>query len=111
MPDEVAQIITHCEERLMKAKTITEPFSVSEIQGGILKEYLIEEDYLVPHKVSILIPFVSRYHSQTSMLKRSLILDSINEELRVAILISISYSNSSANGVVGSQAVSIAGGS
>ena len=62
MPDEVAQIITHCEERLIQAKTIMEPFSVAKIQGGILKEYLIEEDYLVPHKVSILISFVSHYH-------------------------------------------------
>ena len=45
------------------------------------------------------------------MLKRSLILDSINEELRVAILISISNSNSSVIGAVGDQAVSITGGS
>ena len=111
MPDDVAQIITHCEERLMKAKMITEPFSVTEIQGGILKEYLIEEDYLVPHKVSILIPFASHHHSQTSVLERFLILDSINEDLQVAILILISNSNSSVNGAVGGQAVSIIGGS
>ena len=51
MPDEVAQIITSCEERLLKNKVIAEPFTVAEIQGGILKKYLIEEDYLAPHKV------------------------------------------------------------
>ena len=111
MPDEVAQIITHCEERLMKAKMITKPFSVTEIQGSILKEHLVEEDYLVPHKVSILIPSASHYHSQTSVLKRSPILDSINEKLQIAILISISNSNPSANIAVGGQAVSITGGS
>ena len=52
MPDEVAQIIAHCEERLIKAKIITRPFSATEIQGGILKEYLIDEDYLAPQKVN-----------------------------------------------------------
>ena len=44
MPDEVAQISAHCEEQLIKAKIITEPFSMAEIQGGILKEHLTEED-------------------------------------------------------------------
>ena len=52
MPDEVAQIIAHCEEHLIKAKIITGPFSATEIQGGILKEYLIDEDYLAPQKVN-----------------------------------------------------------
>ena len=52
MPDEVAQIIAHCEECLIKAKIITSPFSATEIQGGILKEYLIDEDYLAPQKVN-----------------------------------------------------------
>ena len=50
-PDEAAQIIAHCEERLIKAKIITSPFSATEIQGGILKEHLTDEDYLAPHKV------------------------------------------------------------
>ena len=48
MPDEVAQIITSCEERLLKNKVITEPFTVAEIQGGILKKHLIEEGLLSP---------------------------------------------------------------
>ena len=47
MPDEVAQIIAHCEECLIKAKIIT-----TEIQGGILKKYLIDDDYLAPQKVN-----------------------------------------------------------
>ena len=52
-PDEVAQIITSCEEQLMKENVITQPFLVTKIQGGILKKYLIKEDYLAPHKLSI----------------------------------------------------------
>ena len=52
MLDEVVQIIAHCEECLIKAKIITGPFSATEIQGGILKEYLIDEDYLAPQKVN-----------------------------------------------------------
>ena len=51
-PDEVAQIIAYCEECLIKAKIITSPFSATEIQGGILKEYLTDEDYLAPQKVN-----------------------------------------------------------
>ena len=51
MPDEVAQIIASCEEQLLKSKVITAPFTAAEIQGGILKEHLIKEDYLAPHKV------------------------------------------------------------
>ena len=51
MPDEVAQVIAHCEEHLMRDKTITRPFIVTEIQGGILKDLLTEEVYLAPHKV------------------------------------------------------------
>ena len=35
----------------MKVETITDPFTVSEIQGGILKDYLQEEDYMAPHLV------------------------------------------------------------
>ena len=54
MPDEAAEIISHCEERLMQNKTITEPFSAAQIQGGILKEHLIEEDYLTPPKVIVI---------------------------------------------------------
>ena len=36
----------------MKAKIIASPFNATEIQGGILKEYLTDEDYLAPQKVS-----------------------------------------------------------
>ena len=53
MPDEAAEIIAQCEERLIQEKVITEPFTATQIQGGILKEYLIEEDYLVPQKVNL----------------------------------------------------------
>ena len=49
--DEAAQIITSCEERLLKTNTITKLFTVVEIQGGILKEHLCDDDYLAPHKV------------------------------------------------------------
>ena len=35
----------------MKVKTITDPFTMSKIQGGILKDYLQEEDYMAPHLV------------------------------------------------------------
>ena len=52
-PDEVAQIIAQCEERLMKANIISQPFTATEIQGGILKGYLQDEDYLAPYKVNI----------------------------------------------------------
>ena len=52
MPDEAAEIIAQCEERLIQKKVITEPFTATQIQGGILKEYLIEEDYLAPQKVN-----------------------------------------------------------
>ena len=50
-PDEVAQIISSCEECLMKNNVITKPFTVAEIQGCVLKTHLIEEDYSAPHKV------------------------------------------------------------
>ena len=49
-PDEAAQIIASCEGRLLKAGTIKEPFTAMEIQGGILKEYLIEDDYIFNFK-------------------------------------------------------------
>ena len=52
MLDEVAQIIAHCEECLIKAEIITGPFSATEIQGGILREYLIDDDYLASQKVN-----------------------------------------------------------
>ena len=51
--DEAAQIIDQCKERFMKANIISQPFTATEIQGGILKEYLQDEDYLAPYKVTI----------------------------------------------------------
>ena len=52
MLDKAAQIIASCEGHLLKAGTIKEPFTAMEIQGGILKEYLIEDDYLAPYQVN-----------------------------------------------------------
>ena len=52
MPNEAAQIITTCDERLLASHIITAPFSMAEIQGGILKDHLVEDDYLAPNKVS-----------------------------------------------------------
>ena len=60
----MAQIIAHCKERLIKAKIITGPFSTTEIQGGILKEHLIDEDYLAPQKVK----FADHHNYQISVL-------------------------------------------
>ena len=37
----------------MKANIISQPFTATEIQGGILKEYLQDGDYLAPYKVTI----------------------------------------------------------
>ena len=51
-PDEAAEIIASCEGRLLKAGTIKEPFTAMEIQGGILKEYLTEDDYMAPYQVN-----------------------------------------------------------
>ena len=51
-PDKAAQIIASCEGRLLKAGTIKEPFTATEIQGGILKEYLIEDDYMALYQVN-----------------------------------------------------------
>ena len=52
MPDEAAEIIASCDGQLLKAGTIKEPFTPMEIQGGILKEYLTEDDYMAPHQVN-----------------------------------------------------------
>ena len=34
-------------------QVITTPFSATQIQGGVLKQYLIDEDYTAPLKVEI----------------------------------------------------------
>ena len=52
-PDEAAQVISACEEHLLQSKVITAPFSAAEIQGEVLKQYLIDEDYTAPLKVEI----------------------------------------------------------
>ena len=52
-PDEAAQIIASCEGCLLKAGTIKEPFTVTKIQGGMLKEFLTEDDYMAPYRVNI----------------------------------------------------------
>ena len=51
MPGEVAQIIVACGERLLKDKVIDASFTVAKIQGGVVKQHLIDEDYLAPVKV------------------------------------------------------------
>ena len=51
-PDKAAQIITKCEERLIKVGIRSAPFSVDEICGGVLKELLIPSDYSAPMDVS-----------------------------------------------------------
>ena len=45
----MAQVIASCEERLFKEKIRTDPFTPTEIRGGILKEYLTEEDLSLIH--------------------------------------------------------------
>ena len=50
-PDKAAQIISCWEEWLLAAGTITDRFTAAEIQGGVLKDHLIPEDYLAPQKV------------------------------------------------------------
>ena len=51
-PDEVAQIISCCEDWLLTNRMITDGFMAADIQGGVLKEHLIPEDYLAPQKVN-----------------------------------------------------------
>ena len=56
--DEAAQIISCCKEWFLTNKTITDRFMAAEIQGGVLKEHLIPEDYLAPQKVTVNIVMV-----------------------------------------------------
>ena len=86
-PDEVAQIIAHCEEHLIKAKIITGPFSATEIQGGVLKEYLIDEDYLAPQKVN----FANHHYSSRTNHRCFQTPFLVNEVLWVAIIQAICY--------------------
>ena len=52
-PNEATQIITKCEEHLIKAGERTDPFSVDEIQGGTLKGKLITSNYAAPMEVIV----------------------------------------------------------
>ena len=54
MPDEAAQIIAKCEERLIKAGSRNSPFTVDKIHGGTLKGLLIPSDYSAPMEVFII---------------------------------------------------------
>ena len=103
-PDEAAQIIAHCEERLIKAKIITGPFSATEIQGGVLKEYLIDKDYLAPQKVN----FANHHYSSRTNHHCFQMPFLVNEVLWVAIIQAICYillfPIPSARRVIGGQA-------
>ena len=53
-PMEVGEVMASCEARLLKAKTISQPFMAKEIAEGALQEHLTQEDYNAPLKVKIL---------------------------------------------------------
>ena len=48
------KVMASCEARLLKAKTISWPFTAKEIAEGALQEHLTQEDYDVSLKVKIL---------------------------------------------------------
>ena len=52
-PMEVGEVMASCEARLLKAKTISWPFTAKEIAEGALQEHLTQEDYDAPLKVKI----------------------------------------------------------
>ena len=54
MPDEAAEIIAACEERLIKSGVRTTAFTPDELRDGILKGILTEEDYLAPQQVTLI---------------------------------------------------------
>ena len=54
MPMEVGEVMASCEARLLKAKTISWPFTAKEIAEGALRDLLTQEDYDTPLKVKIL---------------------------------------------------------
>ena len=73
LPDKAAQVIAACKERLLKTKVIGAPFLVAEIQGGILKQHLINEDYAAPLMVSLVdFPQVANDLPNSKLLRRSL---------------------------------------
>ena len=54
---EVGEVMASCEARLLKAKTISQPFTAKEIAEGALWEHLTQEDYDAPLKVKIFLTF------------------------------------------------------
>ena len=50
---EAGEVMASCEARLLKAKTISQPFTAKEIAEGALREHLTQEDYDAPLKVKI----------------------------------------------------------
>ena len=50
-------MMASCEARLLKAKTISQPFTAKEIAEGALWEHLTQEDYDGPLKVKIFLTF------------------------------------------------------
>ena len=53
-PMEAGEVMASCEARLLKAKTISQPFTAKEIAEGALWDHLTQEDYDAPLKVKIL---------------------------------------------------------
>ena len=45
---EVGEVMASCEARLLKAKTISQPFMAKEIAEGALWDHLTQEDYDAP---------------------------------------------------------------
>ena len=54
MPMEAGEVMASCEARLLKAKTISQPFTAKEIAEGALRDHLTQEDYNAPLKVKTL---------------------------------------------------------
>ena len=52
-PMEAGEVMASCEARLLKAKTISRPFTAKEIAEGALREHVTQEDYDAPLKVKI----------------------------------------------------------
>lgn len=52
-PGEAGQVIAECEERIFRETGERKSFTVEEIRGGVLRDYLKDEDYMAPFKVSL----------------------------------------------------------
>ena len=53
-PGEAGQAIAECEERIFRETDERKSFTVEEIRGGVLCDYLKDEDYMAPFKVSLI---------------------------------------------------------